>query len=224
MFATPVYRDCAWQYTRALVDTCVALERTGIHHRAQFVVGNSNLPRARNELAAEFLASDCTDLLFIDSDMGWTPTDVIRLLASDKPLIGGVGRKKSPKPNTDLSVWCARFDPADGGNLTQDEFGAIRVLGVGTGFLKITSSVFETMIAAHPEWKRAGNDGMSDAVRANYYQFFRFDPDCPHETGEDYLFCQRWRELGGEVWIDPEIALTHSGSHEYRGSITEIFA
>src|SRR5689334_13146254 len=94
MICTPVYRETSWQYTRSLVDTCIAFERLGVGHRAQFVIGNSNLPRARNELVAEFLATDCTDLLFVDSDMGWRPNDALRLLASEREVIGGVGRKR----------------------------------------------------------------------------------------------------------------------------------
>ena len=223
MIATPVYRDTAWQYTKSLVNTCVMLERLGIEHRCHFVIGNSNLPRARNELAAEFLASDCTDLLFVDSDMGWDGASVVRLLASDKPLIGGVGRKRVDKPNSDPAVWCARFIPESVNALNQDAMGAIEVAGVGTGFMKIARDVFVTMVATHPQWKRPALNSMSEDVGRHYYRFFAFADD-EHGTGEDFLFCQHWRNLGGTVWIDPEITLSHVGAHDYSGSIAALFA
>ncbi|HZP88649.1 MAG TPA: hypothetical protein VFB54_17705 [Burkholderiales bacterium] len=221
MFLTPVYRDTAWQYTRSLVDTVLALERYGIHHRAQMVIGNSNLPRARNELAAEFLATDCTDAFLIDSDMEWQPNDVMRLLGSEQPLIGAVGRKRVDVPDTDPAGWCVRFLPGGREGLRQDELGAIEVQGVGTGFLKIERRVFEALIDAHPDWKRSGFASMKPEVREKYFKFFRFPES--EEMGEDYSFCEAWRALGGSVWMDPEISIGHAGSHTFKGSISALF-
>lgn len=221
MICTPVYRDCSWQYTRSLVDTCLTLERFGTPHRCQMVIGNSNLPRARNELVAEFLATNCGAMIFIDSDMGWKPNDVLRLLSSDKEVIGGVGRKRCDAPNTDPSVWCAWFLDRE---LEQDEHGAIKVGGVGTGFLKIDRSVFEKIAYEQPERKRHPLGHMSDRVGKNFYDFFRFGEGPNGECiGEDFHFCSTWRNLGNSVWIDPDIELQHIGSHDYKGSIAEIF-
>lgn len=218
--ATPIARHPCRQYTAALTRTLVYLRDHGIRAYVQTVVGNSNLPRARNELVAAFLASDYTDLLFIDDDMGWEPNDVLRLLASDKPLIGGVGSKKVFRPDQDRSKWCMRMDwtkPAE-----QDDFGALRVDGVGTGFMKIERRVFETLRDAHPTWKRRGWDDMPPETKLNYYAFFRFADDYD-EMGEDFGFCQAWAALGGQVWVDPLIRLIHVGEHEFTGDFTALF-
>src|SRR5579871_1660104 len=106
MICTPVARAPCLEYTLAFAETAVHLLQTGIRHASQFVVGSSNLPRARNELVARFLASGCDDLIFVDDDMGWKPEAIVRLLASDKEVLGGVGRKRVDKPNTDPNVWC----------------------------------------------------------------------------------------------------------------------
>lgn len=221
MIATPVARAPCYQYTVALVDTCLLLERAGIRHCLQLVIGSSNLPRARNELCARFLASSCTDLLFVDDDMEWRANDVVRLLASDKPIAGAVGRKRVDKPNTDPNVWCGEPALGDDNRLEQDDMGFVRFKKVGTGFLKIAREAFEQIIAAHPEWKGNGHDGMPDAVRANYYRFFRFADD-ESETGEDFTFCAAWRALGGEIWIDPDAVLGHVGEKNYSGHIGEL--
>ena len=222
MIATPIARHPCYQYTLALTDTVLLLDRTGINHARQFVIGSSNLPRARNELAARFLASDCTDLLFVDDDMGWQANSVVRLLASDKPVAGVVGRKRVDKPNSDPDVWCgAPFVASDDGRLQQDDMGLVRFDRVGTGFLKIAREAFEALIATHPDWKRAGHSGMPDEVKANYYRFFHFADD-EHETGEDFTFCTAWTALGGEIWIDPDQVLTHVGEKAYAGAICEI--
>jgi len=222
MLCVPTARAPALEFTLAFAETCVHLRDSGIAFCSQFVIGSSNLPRARNELVARFLASDCTDMIFIDDDMGWRPEAIVRLLASNQPLIAAVGRKRVDKPNSDPDVWCVHLDADAGRSLVQDEMGAVEVLAVGTAFMKIERRVFERLIALHPEWKRDGHDGMSAAVRASYYQFFRFDPDDTAEMGEDFVFCRRWRAAGGEVWIDPEIWLAHVGSRAYAGTISEL--
>ncbi len=224
MICTPIARHPTYQYALSLTDTCLLLERNGVAHARQFVIGSSNLPRARNELCARFLASSCTDLLFIDDDMGWNPNAALRLLASDKPIAAVVGRKRVDKPNTDPEVWCGRPKTGDDprGVLT-DEMGFLPFERVGTGFMKIAREAFEAIIKAHPDWKRAGHAGMPDDVKAHYYRFFRFGDDA-YETGEDFEFCNAWRELGGEIWVDIEQRLTHVGEKDYTGAFAELIS
>lgn len=218
MILTPIARAPVWQYTMAFAETCVMLERLGFRYSCRFVVGSSNPPRARNVLAARFLAAGFDDAILIDDDMGWSANDVLRLLASEQPLIAAVGRKKVDKPNTDANVWCCHFWGDATERLVQDAMGAVNVPRVGTGMMKIARSVFEAMIAAHPEWKRDGDPEMEPAVKANYYRFFAYGED---EGGEDFRFCDAWRALGGAVWIDPSISLSHVGEKAWSGRIAD---
>jgi hypothetical protein len=52
--------------------------------------------------------------------------------------------------------------------------------------------------------------------------FALFDCIIDHETGaylsEDYSFCRRWRQIGGEIWIDGASNLTHTGPYEFVGN------
>lgn len=218
--ATPIARHPVRQYTISLARTLVQLAGLGIRAWVQNVVGSSNLPRARNDLAAAFLASDYDDLLFIDDDMGWNPADVIRLLASEQKLIGGVGCKKVLLPDTAKEKWCVRA--LRSGAFHQDDFGAVEVEALGTGFLKISRDVFDAMKAAHPEWKRNGWHDTPAENRAQSYRFFSFDPNDPEETGEDIAFCLEWRRLGGRVFVDPAIRLVHVGEMEFTGDFAAL--
>jgi hypothetical protein len=218
--ATPIARHPTRQYCMALAQTFAMLAEVNIRGYVQTVVGSSNLPRARNEIVAAFLASDFSDLLWIDDDMGWDPADVVRLLASDKLLIGGVGAKKRLLPDTNPNKWCVRFDYKEG--VRQDAMGAMEVTGVGTGFLKVNRAVFEQMIAAHPEWKRNGYPEMAENVRAHYYGFYRFGGEA-EEWGEDFNFCNEYRAIGGTCWVDPTIRLVHVGEYEYTGDFEALF-
>ena len=54
---------------------------------------------------------------------------------------------------------------------------------------------------------RAQNSGDLEAF-ANY-------------LSEDYAFCRRWRDLGGDIWADFEARLTHVGHTAYSGSLLQ---
>jgi hypothetical protein len=69
------------------------------------------------------------------------------------------------------------------------------------------------MAAAHPEWKYY--DTRSDRTLT---AMFDFQVTEEGYMGEDFLFCDRARELGFDVWIDPSISLGHMGVQEYIGN------
>jgi hypothetical protein len=139
-----------------------------------------------------------------------------------EPFVGAVGRKRVDRPNSDPEVWCGRpVSDKDGGSIVQDEMGFVEFERVGAAFLRISRSVFEDLIAAHPEWKRPGHSGMPDDIKANYYRFFRFCDD-DYETGEDFAFCDAWRAIGGRIWVDPDQMIGHVGEKNWEGAFSEI--
>lgn len=223
MICTPIARNPVCEYTASLAATLLFLNEQGIRVTFQFVVGSSVVHKARNELVAHFLASDFTDLLFVDDDMQWEPSAVLRLLGSDKPLIGGVGRMRCQKPNSDPAVWCWRPLRDDEGGLIQDEMGAVEVRGFGAAFMMINRRVFADLVEAHPEWKRDGAADWPPELRAHYLEFFtQSERDEFGELSEDYGFCHRWRQLGERVFVDPTIRLGHVGAFNYAGAVEDL--
>ena len=157
---------------------------------------------ARDEIAKHFLASGAERLVFIDEDITWGAGDLTRLLSHDVDLVGGCYRLKQEKEAYPIR-WLGGVEPANPGN------DLIEVDGLPTGFLSIRRTVFEKMYAAHPErkYKNAGNE---------YHGYFAM----PYGWGEDLQFCRDWRALGGKVWLDPTLNLTHhAGPHSYHGNI-----
>jgi hypothetical protein len=219
MICTPIARAPVWRYTVALAETCVLLSRVGIPFHYNVVVGQSNLPRARNVLVARFLASDASDLMFIDDDIGWDQADVVRLLASDQPLLAGIYRRKIEQPN-EVAGWSCQFLPGVAEGLNIDAMGNVEVARAATGFMRIQRQVFEEMIRAHPEWKGGGGqEELSPHEQPFYHRFFVYDDD---EATEDYVFCDRWRAIGGRVFIDPSLTLSHVGEKAYTGAIKDL--
>ena len=49
------------------------------------------------------------------------------------------------------------------------------------------------------------------------------DPDSKRYLSEDYTFCRRWQQMGGDVFLDPRTALNHVGHYTFRGNIRKLF-
>jgi glycosyltransferase involved in cell wall biosynthesis len=210
LFALPVHDKFEAGCFVSWTETITLLERMKIRRSEQLIIGSSNLPKARNRLCAYFLAGDWDDLVFIDSDMEWPAGGIVRLLASDKPIIGAVGRRKCEE----LS-WCTLLMPK-GSLVNQDDMGALEVRRVGTGLLKISREAFETIMKARPDLHcEPADPDMSEAERALYHRFFQHGEA---DAGEDYFFCDLYRECGGQIWIDPTIKLGHTGTHTWFGT------
>ena len=54
-----------------------------------------------------------------------------------------------------------------------------------------------------------------------FYTFFdtAIDEESRVYLSEDYLFCKRWRKLGGELWLDLSSNLNHTGTMDFIGSL-----
>ena len=87
--ATPMYGGMAHGlYIKSCLDLQTTMNKYGIETKFSFLFNESLITRARNYLVDEFLRSDHTHLLFIDSDIHFNPQDVLALMALDKDEIG----------------------------------------------------------------------------------------------------------------------------------------
>jgi hypothetical protein len=94
--ATPMYGGMAHGlYVKSCLDLQTTMMQYGIETKFSFLFNESLITRARNYLVDEFLRTDYTHLLFIDSDIHYSPQDIIALLALDKDVVGGPYPKKS---------------------------------------------------------------------------------------------------------------------------------
>jgi hypothetical protein len=179
----------------------------GITIQVSSICGCSVVTRARNMIADEFMKSDCDSLLFIDADMTFEPDSVIRLLAwnQTRPIVAGAYEARKEGKVYILSL------AGDGDNIHMDSMGLVKAHRVATGFMMIQRKVFETLRDMHPEWEH--KDINSDNM---LYGYFDFKLTREGYIGEDFLFCDRAREAGFTVWIDPTIALGHMGHHEFK--------
>lgn len=244
--ATPMYGgQCFGSYTKSLLDLSRVCQSYGIPVQFSFIFNESLITRARNYLVDEFLRSQHTHMMFIDSDIDFNPMDIIALLALDKPIVGG------PYPKKCLA-WENIYDAVKYGMVPNDDRGkladfagdfvfnavpgtteirlneAVEVLEIGTGFMLVERSVFTKFTEAYPQYWYNPDHNRSAAFDGSrqIYQFFQAEIEPVHGRylSEDYWFCQKARAAGMGVWFCPWMVIKHHGTYIYSGSIPAMAA
>ena len=247
--ATPMYGGMAHGlYIKSSLDLQTTMNKYGIDCKFSFLFNESLITRARNYLVDEFLRSDYTHLLFIDSDIHYNPQDVIALLALDKDVIGGPYPKKSV--NWGNVAQAARnhpdLEPKELEQLVGEYvFNVVKgtqkftvtepleVLEIGTGFMMVKRDVFSKMSEAYPTIKyKPDHVGQANFDGSRYIHAY-FDTVIDSKdsiTGggsdrylsEDYMFCQMWRKMGGQIFLCPWMKTQHIGTYAFTGNMPAI--
>ena len=218
MICVPVQNssvDIAFHHS--LHRTLALLAQRQITHGLQEQTGSSHIGKAREHLLWNALKAmpDCTHLLFIDDDMGWDASLVTRLLAADHDFAAVSGVKK-----TDQLSFCYNAFPDPQVLHSRTKF--MRIMHVGFAFVMIKRTVIEQLCEAYPELEYE-----TDGHGREWALFFdmlwgRTDRKLPERLSEDFAFCQRWQEIGGEIWLDPDAGIVHAGRKEYTGRPTQV--
>jgi hypothetical protein len=241
--ATPCFGG---QVTSIYASSIFALQRA-VHGMANIELkvllrdGDALITRARANLAAMFLDDpDATHFLFIDADIGFKPEQVFRLIECGADVVAGcypikrvnwdkakraieAGRTDVPAASLDYVLEIEDPDRIVVVN------GFTRVRYAGTGFLMIRRHVLETM-CRHPDYASLQffREHSHDTLVASQNRFALFecmiDPATGTYLSEDFAFCKRWTDIGGEIWADIQSSLDHVGPSVFHGDITSQFA
>ena len=182
-----------------------ALQAAGIATELAIYSGNCHVDDSRNRLVRDFLLSDCTDLIFLDADVGSQGKSIVALAQYDRDVVAGI----YPKKHGDDS-YPVRMIP---GEIWSDRDGLIEAEGVPTGFLRIRRNVLERLAAEAVQY-----NARNDAGSAIPLIFERAVIDGVR-WGGDYMFCRKWRDIGGKIYIDPSLRFEHSGEHTWTGNV-----
>ena len=240
MICTPMYGGmCNGPYTKSLIELNTVCAKYGIQVQNFFLFNESLITRARNYLVDEFMRSDATHLMFIDSDIDFVAMDVIALLSLDKPISGGPYPKKT-------IAWEKVYDAVklglvdDNPNLLENYSGdyvfnvmantkelamdaPVECLEIGTGFMMIRRDTFEKFREAYPEYSYKPDHNRTvafDGTREIHMYFQALiDPESKRYLSEDYMFCQWCRKIGISIFLCPWMKLKHVGTHIFGGSM-----
>ena len=205
--ATPILGQMDPRVTASLMDASSALTASGIGWTWEVLLGDAVIARARNVLVHRFLASSSDRLVFLDADITFSPEDLFALLAREEDLVAGDYQKKVDGRG------CVGVVLSGG----ETRGTLVEASHVGTGFLALSRACLERMVLAHPETLyRAGSE--CDESGATVSALFDTALRGGRYVGEDYLFCERWRAIGGRCWLHTGLRLGHVGSHVYGAS------
>jgi len=215
------------------------LRRGGNDFTVFMQAGDALITRARQNLVAHFLENPtATHLLFIDADIGFEPEQVFRLLDFDADVAAAV----YPTKRIDWARYAAmarsgHTHPESEALSYVVELGAperialrgrfVKVVAAGTGFLMIRRSALIAMIEHFADLRYTREHQTDDPLHGSEWRCALFncmiDPATGHYMSEDFSFCRRWTDMGGEIWVDLESRLNHVGSVTFVGDYSSRF-
>lgn len=210
MVAIPAYTGTIHLGTmRSLMTDLLALQARGDEWTVHDECGNALIADARALIVAQFLASECDQLIFIDHDVAWEAGALLKLVDAPVDMVAGIYPQRRDPIN-----YCVKW--LDKNELWADpETGLLEVAGVPAGFMRISRKQLEAMVDQYPDsefYVETAPDEKAWALFADY----RIGK---HKMGEDYAFCRRWTDMGGKIWIDPEIKMGHIGNKTFQGHL-----
>ena len=205
--AIPCYSQQVHIFTMmSLIQALSAVAQAGWTWHMHCQVGDGLIARCRNMLITEFFQTDCTDMFWLDDDVQFSPEDMLRVIDGREPFLAGVYRVKSPN---------IRFPANFHAELKRQENGYAEAEHVPFGFVRTTRGMIERMIKElnPPTWGESGK---------RHYELFGHEIHSDLYWGEDYTFCNRWRRIGGKVWVEPDVHLTHHGITGFQGKVADL--
>lgn len=246
--AAPMYGgQCAGMFCRSVMDLAARCTSLGITLQVYYLFNESLITRARNYCVDEFLRSECTHLMFIDSDIGFNPDDVLVMLSlmgddSEYDVMAGPYPKKcisweKVKQAADLGfaddnpnnlekyVGDYVFNP----KLDAQEIPInkpVEVLEAGTGFMMIRRNTFDKYKEKFPELSYRPDHVRTEAFDGTREIMAYFDciiePESKRYLSEDYMFCYNVQKAGMKVWFCPWMKLQHVGTYVFSGSLADL--
>lgn len=239
LIALPCYdQQLTEPFFMSILKTCMGFKDIGLNFSIS-TLSDSLISRSRNQLVAKFMANPAyTHIMFIDVDLAFMPDDILKMLWHDREIVTAAYPIKDINWNKvaehsangiepdKLAEKATRFvvNPVQAGNNTvRVDNGLISVYDAGTGFMLIKRSAIEKLVAAYPELKYKDDTGLLKDEERNWsYAFFNsYVDDSGRFLSEDYGFCRYWQKIGGDIWTDPSIELSHVGRMTYKGKLIE---
>jgi len=236
--ATPVHSDVSIHYFKA----CLEFQKECFIRKipVMFQVMKSSLVTQGRQLCVSgFMDSNCTHLLFIDSDISFNFKMIERMINYNKDIclvpypIKGLDFDKIKIRIKEGSTLDPRVlgnqytmsvpDPSN----VKVENGFIEVERGPAGCMLIKRSVIESLIKEYPEFTIKQHtliDGKLVA-RNHMYNFFDtyWNKDDKTYTGEDFYFCKLCKQAGIKMYALVDEYISHHGEFSYTGRLIDEF-
>lgn len=192
---------------------------------------------------------EMTHILFIDNDITWEPLDLLKLVLHDKNMVGGIyplknynWKKITENNGENVQAWMKKRETSEFKHFLDAESviqynllnynvnyktshikvekNLTEAKHIPTGFMLIKRNVFESLFEAFPSTKYTDDvNFLTEKENRFAYALFDCGVEEGHYLSEDWMFCHRWTKLGGKIYLDISINLSHTGIEDYNGSL-----
>jgi hypothetical protein len=237
LIATPAYGDIFYTpYVQSMFRLHRALGPAG--WTLSFAsIAYADIAEARNFLLTHWYdKTDASHLLFVDADMGFDGQLVPEMLAIDKPVTGVI----YPRRQINLERLAERAAAGESpgraiagahdfivrpvrGRTPARMKGFVEVEACGTGIMLIERSCVTALLKQQPRLSDKDGPGNSPIASGLARLIRAFDPVTVDgaRLSEDFSFCRRWRDCGGEVWARADKPVTHIGMHRFQARFVD---
>lgn len=213
LIAMPCYGGIVSDKTaKGLFNLGKELRTSEIDHGLLTISNESLVTRARSRIANFFINNTEYDkILFIDSDIGFTPQDVFELIKYDKDIICGAYPMKGIPLRYNYNICNPEISD---GNL-------VKIENIGFGFVMIKRKVFMDIskkygqeLKYYPPRNNSSCPPTEEEYNNSYHYFLELKKDMCY-LPEDFSFFERAKSVGYDSWLNTNIRLSHVGSHVY---------
>lgn len=233
MIATPMYGGiCHNSYLKSLFALKNMLSQKGYIVNYAELSNESLITRARNTLTEIFLRTGNDYLLFIDSDEGFNPEGIVRMIEENVDLVGAAVPMKginwervkvaAKNDSGDLSNFTAIYNV----NISNDQRQKLKenpqqiveVDYIGTGIMLISRNVFQSLKEFTASYRCDQNNLAGIRYGETIYDFWKtaIDPKSRRLLSEDYNFCDMWKKIGGKIYLAPYVKVVHVGTYWFK--------
>jgi hypothetical protein len=238
---------CSGMFCKSCADLAALCAQYQIPMQFYFLFNESLIPRARNYCTDEFDRAPAEHMMFIDADIGFSPQDVIALMAlqvqnEQYDIIGAPYPKKCiswEKIKLAVDKGMADEDPTIldkfvGDYVFNPKYGQqaipigepVEVLEIGTGMMMIRKEALHKFKAMYPQYMykpdHARTEHFDGSREIMMYFQSEIDPKSKRYLSEDYWFCQKAQEAGLRTWLCPWMKTQHVGSYIFSGSLADL--
>lgn len=224
-------------FAGGLIDTLQQLIKAKFVWNWDMRAYDGDSPGVRNSVVANFMATNCTHLFFINPHIGFSANDVVRVLSSKQDVVCAA-------PPCTVMDWSlvkrtleAERNPALATSTVDARVSTETIQGMGNDlvevewasadFMCIRRAVFDKLIQANPGWLYTdpGQRRTDNSLHTvpGYFEGGIWDETFQGKRlrvrlTEDQMFCRRWQQVGGKVFMHMGVQLAKIGPHAYRGS------
>jgi len=239
IIGTPCYGgQVTSAYTASLLKLQHACLQRGIGSSVVLLGGDALITRARQNLVAHFLENaSATHLLFIDADISFEPDQVFRLLDCDADMTAAaypikrvdwakfraLAQAGSSHPEAEALSYVVELEAPER-MARRGRF--VKARYAGSGFLMIRRAAMVAMIEHYPDLRYTSEHQADDPLRGSRWRSAIFNcmiDEAGKYLSEDFSFCRRWTDMGGEIWVDIDSRLNHAGSMIFHGDYAASF-